>query len=463
MHKDLHWALFRLWLQNKFESYDFDNMWQINLRLVYKCSLLSTLPFEWAQDVFGVFFKVISSLRYSSFKISPVQQLFNMACIPIEAYEPNNSTNGTDDDYEYSMDYNDTIDEKFKAEQEWYRNTEYIIDRYVTHYIALVGIIGNLINLVVLSRRSLTAHMGRLEKSSHIGLIALAVSDFLYCMCSFPQAWNDHTFSRPSISFWLVYDTYGTACINCFLLSSSWLTMSMAVCRYLAICHPLRARQYLGMTASRTIIIVVFCLSILFNLPRFWMKQINHIDCMGGGKLYFHMPGYMQSNDVAHIAYSWLYFIFGILLPLVVLAYCNIFLIKAIQSSHKLRREHSSDSTEATRIVTLTLCIIVVMYIVLVGPAELVTFWKPFVSDNALQYGLAVRICNSLQMLNFAVNFILYCIINVHFRQVIRELLLCQHFRSHRHSSLRKLTDAESHTQETSAMLWSIIMRCFSG
>ena len=352
---------------------------------------------------------------------------------------------------EVSDDGNYTKDHKQWEEPEWYLQAEDILDRYVTHYICLFGIIGNLINLCVLTRKSVTAHMERMEKASHIGLIALAVSDLLYCLCSFPQAWLDNdAFESTSINFRLVYSAYGNACINCFLLSSSWLTTAMAVCRYLAICHPLQARQYLGMSASRGIIIAVFCLSIAFNLPRFWMKRIAGVEvCLGQGKVYFVMPGYMERDYIADMVYTWLYFTFGILLPLLMLAYCNVYLVKALHKSSQLRRQHSSSkSSEATRIVTLTLCVIVVMYIFLVGPAELVSFWKPFVlHSNPHAYGLAVMVCNCMQMLNFAVNFILYCIINVHFRRVVKDLLLCHHIREQMYSQTSKASTY--HQKET--------------
>ena len=362
-------------------------------------------------------------------------------------YEFDNSTKtlvfvGLPDDANYTDD----------KDPEWYLQAEDILDRYVTHSICLFGIIGNLINLCVLTRKSVAAHMERMEKASHIGLIALAVSDLLYCLCSSPQAWlSNDAFESPSIDFQLIYGAYGTACINCFLLSSSWLTMAMAVCHYLAICHPLRARQYLGMSTSRGIIIVVFCLSILFNLPRFWMKQITGFDCTEGGKLHFIFYGYMEIDYIAGMVYTWLYFIFGILLPLLILAYCNIYLVKALHKSSQLRRQHSSSrSSEATRVVTLTLCVIVVMYIFLVGPAELVSFWKPFVRQGDTHaYGLAVMVCNCMQMLNFAVNFILYCIINVRFRRVIRDLLLCHHIRGEMYSQTsRASTYHQRETQE---------------
>ena len=131
-----------------------------------------------------------------------------------------------------------------------------------------------------------------------MGLIALAVSDLLYCLCSFPRAFKDHhEFGTPNINFWLVYDTYGNALINCFLVSSSWLIVMTALIRYFAICHPLQANRILNQKSSRNIIIAVFLLSLLFNLPRFWMKKISYVECLEGGRSYFNLPAYMDSNN----------------------------------------------------------------------------------------------------------------------------------------------------------------------
>lgn len=49
-------------------------------------------------------------------------------------------------------------------------------------FVALFGILGNALNLVVLTRKSLRYTMDHLEKSAHTSLIALAVSDALICI-----------------------------------------------------------------------------------------------------------------------------------------------------------------------------------------------------------------------------------------------------------------------------------------
>ena len=148
-----------------------------------------------------------------------------------------------------------------------------------------------------------------------------------------------------------------------FLLISCWLTVAMAVYRYLAICHPLLARQYLGMSASRGIIIAVFCLSTLFNLPRFWTRKIMCYNSTEGGRTYFNIHGYMHvnGNKYAYMTFTWLYFILGIFIPLLVLGFCTIYFNKALREWNLLRPQHSNSSkTEGRRVVTLTFYVIVI-------------------------------------------------------------------------------------------------------
>ena len=78
------------------------------------------------------------------------------------------------------------------------------------------------------------------ERAVNMGLGALAVSDLLLCVCLIPDAFVDNQFHHPSISFALLYRAYGSAVINTFILTSTWLTVTMAAGRYMAICHPFK-------------------------------------------------------------------------------------------------------------------------------------------------------------------------------------------------------------------------------
>ena len=84
------------------------------------------------------------------------------------------------------------------------------------------------------------------------GLVALAVSDLFFCLTVIPHAWVDKMrFQFDSRGFDLYYTAYGDAIVNSFITSSTWLTVAMATSRYLAVVHPIRARDIIGMTFAK--------------------------------------------------------------------------------------------------------------------------------------------------------------------------------------------------------------------
>ena len=93
-------------------------------------------------------------------------------------------------------------------------------------------------------------------------------------------------------------------------------------------------------------------------------------------------------------------------------------------------RKKNNNKNNANRI-TLTLVVIVVMFIVLFVPAEVLNFFANMATRETTNlFNLTVTIFNLLQAINFALNFILYCAINTHFRMAFYNLATCANFRS---------------------------------
>ncbi len=318
-----------------------------------------------------------------------------------------------------------------------YKRIEVALETYVIPVICLCGLLGNLLNILVLSRRRLYLSLEQLERSVHTGLLALAVSDMLFCLTLLPHAFRDRrqfSASRPT-DFWLVYNTYSGALINTWLLCSAWITVALAVCRYLAVCRPL-STQWSSRTI-RNILVLVVLSSILLNLPRFWTESITSVPCIEGGRSYYAVPGPVK--ETALLGYECVYFVLAIVVPVIILIYCTVHLILVLQKSQQLRRHgfssriHSAaaqneNSSSSRNVVTVTLCVIVIFYVLLVIPAEVSTFVRHFMKKSSslsmsMHYSLAVKLCNILQAINFSFNFLLYCIINVHFRKVTRDIM----------------------------------------
>lgn len=299
------------------------------------------------------------------------------------------------------------------------------------------GLLGNVFNLVVLSRRGLGAPMERLERSAHYGLMALALSDALFCISVIPKSFVGHrVFAFAGYDFRLWYAVHADGLVNTFILLSTWLIIAMATSRYIAICHPIRARRVIGRRFLLVTLAVVPCACVALNLPRYFREVVDNIPCAADDTgrgidfyYYYVTSGPLQQSPRLDAVYSCVYFIVGVVLPFFVLAFCNVKLIAALRRSMRMRAMsyagRRSAGSSAHRI-SLTLIIIVAVYMPLVVPTEVLVFFKAEVIEKVAlvpTYNLLLAFFNLLQAINFSFNFLLYCVVNKQFRRTFFRLV----------------------------------------
>jgi hypothetical protein len=299
------------------------------------------------------------------------------------------------------------------------------------------GIFGNVLNLIVLTRKQLQKSMDRMEKSAHLGLLALAVVDMLFCTIALPTSFLRRSFMYTSLdSFALVYfEMYQLSLLNVFLFCSNWLTVVMASARYLAICHPLHARGFIGLRGTRIGIAVVFIASVLLNIPQFFHFKLTPTQCAANCICYPKIKSSLFTHYNFEFAYKVTWAILGTFIPIVILAFCNCCLIRALRQSLKMQRLYRANNPprDSGHRITPTLIAIVVLFILLACPSEFLKFTEMMVlrsGDAQVShyhiYQSATIITNFMQACNFAINFVLYCVINVHFRDTITYALCCK-------------------------------------
>ena len=110
-----------------------------------------------------------------------------------------------------------------------------------------IGISGNILNLVVLTRKRLSSPMQIMERSANIGLTGLALSDLLFSTVAlpFPIVANFPPLLLPEYAFVLYYRYYSIAFFNVCLMISMYLVMLLAVERYLVTYSPQRAKKFM--------------------------------------------------------------------------------------------------------------------------------------------------------------------------------------------------------------------------
>lgn len=296
--------------------------------------------------------------------------------------------------------------------------------------VCVFGFFGNILNVIVFSKKRMCKTLDEIEYCTTIFLIALAISDMMFCVCTFPQAFDDT--DRALIynisEFMLYYKMYSNFAINTFILSSTLLTVTTAIMRYTAICHPFHSRQFISFWKTVGAILLIFIFSAVFNSPYIWRYKIMKADCeIFGDNIrlessdLFSNPDFVRSHRI-------LWVVIGNFVPLVILLYCNIRLVKAIHESQKLRLLHSRDNVgclSAHRRINITLITIIIFFFILVAPSEISKFISYMSTSNSkrFSYYLVSMITNALQCINFSVNFVLYYVIIAPFRKTIHEFV----------------------------------------
>lgn len=336
-----------------------------------------------------------------------------------------------------------------EQEQQLLENVRGIFYNYGLPIVCMFGIIGNVLNLAILTRRKLRKSYRTVEQSANVCLIALALSDLMFCLFAFPTTFLPTHYYK-SKGFILYYGMYSTAIINMFIMSSTWLTVTMATERYIAICHPLNNRCFMTLSKTKRSITLVYILSMLFNIPVLWRYQIQPVMC--GEQLLERgitinlnetMEWYMLKqvplgdNTLLANTYRVMWAIVGNFIPLILLVGFNICICRKIHKSYKLRQKFhcKPDVKDPGSTLTITLIVIVVMFFILVAPSEIVLHVAQMTDnqDNTT-YRTVEVIMNFLQSVNFSVNFILYCIISQSFRKTLRHIVCCNWYNTRKYA-----------------------------
>ena len=77
----------------------------------------------------------------------------------------------------------------------------------------------------------------------------------------------------------LLAAVYGPFVQNASAKSNTWLTVVVAVGRYMVICRPLHARYLVSVTATRLAIAAAFIVAALIELPTLWTFTVVTFVC----------------------------------------------------------------------------------------------------------------------------------------------------------------------------------------
>ena len=149
-----------------------------------------------------------------------------------------------------------------------------VITSVIIPAFCVFGVVGNVMTIVIMCQRRMTTSMScRIKRASRAGLVGLAVADLLCCVAALAVTFgrdDDAAAYSDQEQVRLLAAVYGPFVQNASAKSNTWLTVVVAVGRYMVICRPLHARYLVSVTATWFAIIAAFVVAILIEFSRFW-------------------------------------------------------------------------------------------------------------------------------------------------------------------------------------------------
>jgi hypothetical protein len=176
--------------------------------------------------------------------------------------------------------------------------------------------------------------------------------------------------------------------------------------------------------------------------------------------------------------FTYVWFVIGFVVPVICLTFCNAHLIRALRESGRIQRLYRANNhlipsagsgsgsgsgggggggkgrgsgSHPAPDMTTTLIAVITSFIVLVTPSEVVHFLYYAVVDDTWQsFSVVMVMANALQTVSFAVNFVLYFVLNRQFRRALSEARYCCGYWRRWHTDMNEVTQMQQVTHVTS-------------
>ena len=269
-----------------------------------------------------------------------------------------------------------------------------------------IGLVGNILSIIIMNRKKFRTN------TASIFLSTLAVSDSGYLLTNYlTSVWIGSVTNMPRIpdhSDWVCkvvsYTVYVTKAYG------SWILVAVNLERLLSVLYPYQIKRYLTLRRARLVNGAVFVIMLLVY---------SYILVLQGIQDHNKEPGCaMPDRSIATIqALNIFDMVFYSLLP------CTCILTSNALLYYILRYRNNSKALDNDRLgISMILLVISMTYTVLTLPLSFLLVWNahafPLESSELLFTCLY-----TMDVLNSAINFILYCISGSIFRNELKKMI----------------------------------------
>nr|CAH0113098.1 unnamed protein product [Daphnia galeata] len=332
----------------------------------------------------------------------------------VEDLIPSNSTGLADFYQSFPYCVLPNVSNISEPEKSYFPLFEFVISLVLLVVVALPGLVGNFISIFILSRP-------QMRTSLNVILIGLASFDSILLLTSILLFVVPSIYAYSGVGEFYYRHIHPLITPYTFVLgttaqtSSVYLTLTVTVERYIAVCHPLRARSWCTCKRGRMAVVIIGIGSLFYNLPRFFeVERCLYVDSELGESWIMLIPSPLR-NDKTYV--TWyivsLYFIIMNFVPFTLLAILNGAIYKQVREANRERSLLTNSQKREIGLATMLLCVVAVFFIFNI----LAMVVNIFEVANILVDEMT-RVSNLLVSVNSSVNFVIYCIFGDKFQRL---------------------------------------------
>ncbi|XP_046562383.1 G-protein coupled receptor dmsr-1-like [Haliotis rubra] len=314
------------------------------------------------------------------------------------------------------------------------------IHGYLSLIICTFGIFTNILNVTVLTRKSMRTAINCI-------LCAIAISDIVTMSSYIPYAVHfylicDLTPSPERYSYgWTTFlAIHGNVTTTSHCISI-WLAVFMAVMRYVY----LQTKRCPSIKVTCALICVIPAFVALIMMPNYLITGVYEASVPGLNASIYRLNDYALGNNnptTRALVAFWLYAIVGKLLPCTLISIFMGLLLKKLHESAKRQKrlfnasDHAQKKKKRHKCTTTMLLVIIVMYMITELPQSFIILMSASYQYFFRHvYFLLADVLDMAALINNAINFVLYCTMSQQFRDHLYDLsgaLLCRKQRAKR-------------------------------
>jgi len=218
--------------------------------------------------------------------------------------------------------------------------------------LTIITMVSNTIIIVILSRPGM-------QSPTNFVLLSMAVCDL--CTILIPTPWyiylytlGHHTNAEWTAVSCFLYDFLSVTVPQIFHTASNWLTLALAVQRYIYVCHAAVAKQWCTLARSRLFVTLILASALTCMLPRVVDRTYDVIQVAGPGGSFdsqkdvclVHFSSWViRVVNIYFISFWWFRVIFVQIFPCISLVILNILLFSAMRKAEQRRRRLTINKT----------------------------------------------------------------------------------------------------------------------